>query len=208
MIHRSLLSRIANWAIAHLPLPAAILKYSPPAWTLPSTVVVKKKKPGWDDEFEHELAIYRSLHDLQGRVIPYSFGDAWCENWRIEGEPECRDKRGDVCVCQRAGRAVVLSDVGRITLSSRAALDMDEVDLRNRCLRTFEVLRDRGYWQDDSKLDNYHLVDGSVFVVDLETMNAIPLDKGVTREWVLDVWLKGVLWDWRYLKQSVDPDSD
>ncbi|APA15269.1 predicted protein [Sclerotinia sclerotiorum 1980 UF-70] len=52
------------------------LKSSHPEWFLPPTVILKKCKPDWDDEFEVEKRIYRRLQPLQGRFIPYFYGEA------------------------------------------------------------------------------------------------------------------------------------
>ncbi|KAK3905070.1 hypothetical protein C8A05DRAFT_31116 [Staphylotrichum tortipilum] len=68
------------------------------------TIILKKLKPKWDDEFDNEKLMYARLRPLQGSVIPVFFGEA-----SLDG---CR--------------ALILSDVGRVTLCDLLALLRDQ----------------------------------------------------------------------------------
>ncbi|CEJ88211.1 hypothetical protein VHEMI04646 [[Torrubiella] hemipterigena] len=47
-----------------------IVRYLAPQYFLPGTVILKKRKPGWDDEFANEKNIYPNLSVLKRQ--PYS----------------------------------------------------------------------------------------------------------------------------------------
>lgn len=50
------------------------LTLSSPICYLPSTVIVKQQKIGWEDEFQQEIRAYKKLENLQGTIIPIFFG--------------------------------------------------------------------------------------------------------------------------------------
>ncbi|CAD6441430.1 7057c26d-10e9-4b37-b265-2e75a618539d [Sclerotinia trifoliorum] len=52
------------------------LKAIYPDWFLPPTVILKKRKPDWDNEFETEKRMYRHLKPLQGTFIPQFYREA------------------------------------------------------------------------------------------------------------------------------------
>ncbi len=68
-----------------------------PGYFLPAQVVLKKLKPGWDEEFDNEKHMYVKLEPLQGHIIPMFYGEAQCEGTR----------------------ALVLSDVGGVAASDQ-----------------------------------------------------------------------------------------
>lgn len=53
-----------------------------PEWLLPTSVIVRNQKVGWDEEFETkpEVTAYQKLKCLQGVVIPIFHGEVQCES--------------------------------------------------------------------------------------------------------------------------------
>ncbi|KAK4206522.1 hypothetical protein QBC37DRAFT_458617 [Rhypophila decipiens] len=45
-----------------------------PEWFLPTNIVLKRQKDGWDEEFDAERSTYQDLACLQGIVIPTCYG--------------------------------------------------------------------------------------------------------------------------------------
>ena len=150
-IHRTAFDEFLHKIISHLPL--LLLKLITPVfsrWTLPRTFILKKQKPDWDDEFENEKRMYARLSVIQGSKIPVCFGET-----SLDG---CR--------------ALVLSDVGRITLCDKPALQRDRDEMGKMIDDAFWALMKFGVGYGDIKLDNFHLVsspDGDrIMIVDLE----------------------------------------
>ena len=134
-----------------------------PQWTLPRTFILKKKKPDWDEEFENEKRMYAKLRALQGSVIPVCFGEA-----SVEGR-----------------RALVLSDVGRITLCDPPSYERDKNEMGNMIDNAFRAITKLGVEYGDIKLDNFHLVSTcggeKIMVVDLESVTEIGSDQAPER---------------------------
>jgi hypothetical protein len=51
-----------------------------PEWFLPRTLIFKKRKEGWDDEFANETRMYANLKALQGAVVPVCYGQVTCDD--------------------------------------------------------------------------------------------------------------------------------
>jgi hypothetical protein len=117
-----------------------------PEWTLPTRLILKRQKKNWEDEFEAEKAAYAKLRSLQGTVVPILFGELRDDNTL----------------------ALFLSDVGGVCLAAPdgAMLKLEEFRLLVR--QALTAIARFGVLQDDAKLDNFHLNDGRVMVVDLE----------------------------------------
>ncbi|KAK3689466.1 hypothetical protein B0T22DRAFT_172643 [Podospora appendiculata] len=117
-----------------------------PEWTLPPRLILKQQKKNWDDEVEAEKAAYAKLRPLQGTVIPRLFGELQY------------DKTA----------ALLTSDIGGVCLAAPEGgmLELDE--FRRLVCQALAALSRFGALQDDTKLDNFHLTDGRVMVVDLE----------------------------------------
>ncbi|KAK5662930.1 hypothetical protein OQA88_6342 [Cercophora sp. LCS_1] len=130
-------------------LPCAIQTWfesSFPEWTLPPQLILKKQKKNWEEEFEAEKAAYAKLRPLQGTVVPKLFGELRYDNTR----------------------ALLMSDIGGVCLAAPEG-GMLELDEFRRLIRQALTAPSRfGVLQDDTKLDNFHLTDGKVMVVDLE----------------------------------------
>jgi hypothetical protein len=124
-------------------------------WALPRTFILKKQKPDWDEEFENEKRMYAKLTSLQGSTIPICFGEA-----SAEGQ-----------------RALVLSDVGRISLCDQPPLRKERSEILPMIDEALRALARLRIDYDDIKLDNFHLVNTSrgekVMIVDLESATEI-----------------------------------
>ncbi|KAJ5087570.1 hypothetical protein N7456_011186 [Penicillium angulare] len=114
---------------------------------LPSTVIVKQQKSGWEDEFAQEIAVYKKLESFQGRLVPYFLGQGLFNDIP----------------------AIILSEVDGITLHDFAR--------KENAINAFQLLSAAYgclYW--DQRLDNFMLLTGNncedgdvnVMVVDLE----------------------------------------
>jgi hypothetical protein len=107
-IHRTAFDEFLHRIISYLPL--LVLKLITPVfprWALPRTFILKKQKPDWDDEFENEKHMYARLSAIQGSKIPVCFGET-----SLDGR-----------------RALVLSDVGRVTLCDKPSLQRDRDEM-------------------------------------------------------------------------------
>jgi len=147
----SIVQSVLRAVIGCMPSAAQVwFRSSFPEWTLPPRLVLKKMKKGWDDEFDTEKATYAKLHSLQGVIIPKLFGELRYGN---------------------NTRALLMSDIGGASLATPEGgmLGLDEFKrLIHQALGAFSHFR---ITQDDVKLDNFHLVDGKIMVVDLESVN-------------------------------------
>ncbi|KAI1818945.1 hypothetical protein F4861DRAFT_534839 [Xylaria intraflava] len=121
-----------------------------PEWCLPTTIIFKKEKEHWNEEFDTERAAYDKLRCLQGLVIPVLYG-------QIEYD---------------GTRALLLSDVGGQSLAEPEAI-LPEHQLRPLVDQAFQALAELRFTHDDLKLDNFRLVNGgtAIMVVDLELVN-------------------------------------
>jgi hypothetical protein len=123
-----------------------------PLWTLPRTIILKEQKPDWDEEFENEKTIYARLSALQGLTIPVYFGEA-----SVEGR-----------------RALILSDVGRVSLCGKPSLERDREDIARMIDEPLRAITKFGVEYNDVKLDNFHIVSANggdrIMIVDLESV--------------------------------------
>ncbi|KAK3298567.1 uncharacterized protein B0H64DRAFT_385520 [Chaetomium fimeti] len=155
-IHRTPFDDFLYSIFSRLPLVVLIF-LTPvfPQWALPRTFILKEQKPDWDEEFENEKRMYARLRTLQGSVIPICFGEA-----SVEGR-----------------RALVLSDVGRITLCDPPSLERDRDEMANMIDDAFRAITKLGVEHGDIKLDNFHLVStragDKIMIVDLESVTEI-----------------------------------
>ncbi|KAK4107444.1 hypothetical protein N656DRAFT_785218 [Canariomyces notabilis] len=118
----------------------------PPLLGLPPTVILKKRKADWEEEFEKEKQAYDVLKPIQGTIIPHFYGEAV-----YDGSP-----------------TLVLSFIVGKTLFELWR-DLPENDLRQRLEEALSALTSYGVHYTDMKLDNFLMVnDGRVMVVDLE----------------------------------------
>lgn len=113
---------------------------------LPPTVIVKKLKPTWDEEFHDEKKTYGKLKILQGHVIPVLYGEVKCDG-----------------TC-----ALVLSDVGGIPLCADEAEGFSEQHLRAMLKSALRPILELGVEPADTNLSNYHIVGDRIFILDFE----------------------------------------
>ncbi|KAM0664898.1 hypothetical protein ACQRIU_006282 [Beauveria bassiana] len=146
-------SKFMKWvaaSLSHLPgfLLGPLQQLLPPQFYLPGRLVLKSRKPDWDDEFANERVMYKRLAPLQGRIMPYFLGDAVFDDIpsivlsRLEGMPSYKQ--------------------GPTALPAEDFEQQLEVILR--AFTKFGVI------YDDPKLDNFLVVEGKVMVVDLESV--------------------------------------
>jgi hypothetical protein len=118
-----------------------------PEWYISSNIVLKTEKLGWEREFDAETACYRALKPLQGIYVPQYHGTT-----KYKGV-----------------RSHVLSDVGGFSMSYIDEDDHAVVPVVEQLLRNSIVaVANLGYYQNDMKLDNFHLVGDRIIIVDLE----------------------------------------
>jgi hypothetical protein len=123
-----------------------------PRWFPPPIIILKKRKVGWEDEFNKEKQVYKVLKLLQGTVILYLYGEGV-----YNGSP-----------------ALVLSFIHRKTIykllhEGRFPEDKDLESLHNSLKDTLRALTGYRVEYTDMKTDNFLLTDnGRATVVDLE----------------------------------------
>ncbi|RTE70813.1 hypothetical protein BHE90_014786 [Fusarium euwallaceae] len=120
-----------------------------PGYFLPSRIILKKMKAGWNDEFDNEVCMYERLRPAQGYLIPICYGLAWCDG----------------------KRALVLSKVeGIMPFEQPVETPLDALEFCRRLRVAYQELGTYGLMYGDPKLDNYLLVDDRIVIVDLETV--------------------------------------
>lgn len=119
-----------------------------PGYFLPSTVVLKKLKPDWDEEFENEKRIYKRLEHQQGRLVPVFYGEGRCDNTRV----------------------LILSHVVGVLPFEQNPPVLRPEEFKKRLEATYQELGALGLSHDDPKLDNFLLVDDKITLLDLESV--------------------------------------
>ncbi|PHH76571.1 hypothetical protein CDD80_1432 [Ophiocordyceps camponoti-rufipedis] len=133
-------------------------------WNLPSRLVLKKCKEGWDQEFNAEIAAYEKLKSLQGIVIPICYGVL-----EYEGT-----------------RALLLSDVGGENLLFPEGSLFSVADVSRMLRDAFTAMARLGVRQDDLKLDNFFVVDNKIMTVDLELVGTLEHDYATSNSFLRD----------------------
>lgn len=120
-----------------------------PEWYLPRNIVLKTQKENWENEFHAEIRYYKALEPLQGIYIPQYLGTTTFNGIKSH----------------------VLSDVGGICMA-----DIDEDNeaiapaVEKLFRHTISAVAAMGHYQNDMRLDNFHLVGDKIVIVDLEQM--------------------------------------
>lgn len=122
-----------------------------PAWCLPPTVILKRAKPGWGDEFQLELDNYSRMRTLQGDLIP------WCY-----GEVKCRQGQS------RVRRAIILSDIGDEVLGGKNYSNLSAEQVYDMLLHLYKTIKSFGLYQEDEKPQNFHVFGGKIVAIDFE----------------------------------------
>jgi hypothetical protein len=109
-----------------------------PEWFLPDHIIMKREKPGWEEEFDTEVDIYGTLAPLGGRVVP-----------KLDGVRR---------------RALILSDIDGFPLGEPevGSLPLDRVE--GMMKDAFQALADAGVGHGDPKLDNMHVVGDKIML--------------------------------------------
>jgi hypothetical protein len=204
-IHRTAFDVFLHKILSRIPL--LVLRFINPVfprWTLPPTFILKMQKPDWDDEFENEKRMYARLSAIQGSRIPVCFGET-----SLDGR-----------------RALVLSDVGRVTLCDKPSLQRDRDEMEEMIDAAFWALAKFGVGYGDIKLDNFHLVNSlggdsrKIMIVDLESVEELDPRKGPQRPTVYSadhlfrLWREAVQSDRRETEEelrrrhAVSPNAD
>ncbi|EEU39778.1 uncharacterized protein NECHADRAFT_79613 [Fusarium vanettenii 77-13-4] len=148
-ILRSSFDRVAIALFRRLPMVIqSLAKSVVPGYFLPSRIVIKKLKPGWNDEFENEKSMYERLLCLQGTLIPKCFGETTVHN----------------------NRALILSEVDGVEACSQKFPCLEPPEFQRRIEEAFAELAQFGLAYGDLKLDNFLLVGDRVVIVDLESV--------------------------------------
>jgi len=135
-------------------------------------------KPGWEDEFNNEKAMYMQMKARQGDVIPILYGKAKYER----------------------ARALLVSFIDGVRLSQVTNLTVEEV--RRKIEDAFLPLKHYGVVLDDIKLDNFILIDDGIVIIDLEQAYepVVPGEIEYTADSVMDT----VLNYYKMNKKTVD----
>lgn len=156
-MHDSTLQRVIQTLLRCLPPSLRSWAHSSfPEWSLPTNIVLKRQKDGWDDEFDRERSTYEDLACLQGVLIPTCYGQV-----RYDGK-----------------RGLVLSDIGGACVATPEGAVLTERDIQSLFEQALDTLASRGgVSHGDLKLDNFHLVgkpgNRAIWIVDLESVDII-----------------------------------
>jgi hypothetical protein len=143
-------------------LPQALQKWLLARWPeqfLPPTIILKRQKPGWRNEFDDEVRFYRQLEPLQGTVLPRFYGQVWS------------------CQGVTMRRAIILSDVGDAALCEADFPSVDRNHLGELVKGAYGAIAEFGLTQTDPKMENTHLFGGRIVILDLEQFETIPSDE-------------------------------
>lgn len=114
-----------------------------PCCSLPSDLVVKKLKLGWDAYFDHEKHLYERMKPLQGIFIPRCFGEAECDGTR----------------------ALLLSDVGGVEVCHQKPPFLPPDEFQRRLEINFAGLAKLGLVYGDLDLDDIRIVDDRLVIL-------------------------------------------
>lgn len=123
-----------------------------PELFLPHKLVLKREKVNWEDEFDNEVRVYHALTPVQGRVVPRCYGQVKCPRTARTG-----------------ARALLLSDIGGMTLDRKATRSIGMERLEDMLWVALRALAALGVGHDDYKLTNYRLVGDKVMVIDFDS---------------------------------------
>jgi hypothetical protein len=148
-LRRSAFDHIMYCLLYRLPQIRTIVGEIRPVWLLPPTIVLKRLKEGWVDEFIHEKEVYHNHVAIQDRVIAIYYGEAW-----YDGTP-----------------AILLSYIPGSTLNERH--DIKPEDLEAKLLDGLKLMAEDGLVHNNPTLANI-LFDGKqVWFVDFEQTDDI-----------------------------------
>lgn len=127
----------------------SMVRYFAPEHFLPSTVILKTLKRGWDDEFANEKIVYKRLESLQGRVIPSFLGNAI-----YNGKP-----------------SILISYIdGIMPYEQDKNCPMSVEEFNSKVEFAVRQMEPFGLSHGDMKLDNFIICGDRVMVIDLESV--------------------------------------
>jgi predicted Ser/Thr protein kinase len=125
-----------------------------PEWFLPPTVILKKQKDSWEDEFETEKEAYNLLKPIQGTIVLYFYGEAVYDRSRA-----------------LIFSAITGSNLFYLARNKHNKFPESKDEALKRSLEdAFKALTSYGVEYGDQKLDNFMWVDERVMVIDLENV--------------------------------------
>ncbi|KAL8288753.1 hypothetical protein RB597_000716 [Gaeumannomyces tritici] len=130
-----------------------------PEWFLPDRIILKREKPGWKEEFDNEVGMYKLLAPLGGHVVPKLYG-------QIEYPSTDKVKR----------RALIISDIGGIPLGEPEVGSLPLGRVEEMLNDAFRAVADAGVDHCDAKLDNIHVVDDRIMLIDFDTSEPVTED--------------------------------
>lgn len=149
------------------------IRYFWPGLFLPPRIIIKKKKKGWEEEFETERAAYAKLKPAQGYLVPVFCGEVTCEG----------------------SQALVLSEVDG-TMPFEQKEPLDRAEFKKRLTQACQELATFGLFPGDIKLANILLVGDGVVFLDLEFFYEVEPE---LREMVLGQTVSAFMTEyWRY----------
>jgi len=146
-LNPTLTASLISWLATLLPG----IKSAFPEWFLPQNLIIKREKMDKEvviakELFDTEMEAYERLKDIQGLVVPICYGQ----------------------VCCNGRRALVLQDVGGVSLAEPAGAILDLEELSRLLQESCHALHDFGVHQSDFKCGNFRLVGSRLMVLDLE----------------------------------------
>ena len=161
-----------------------------PEYFLPPSVILKREKAGWREEFDNETKAYEMLRPLQGDVIPVCYGVALCH----------RDDWDD-----ETGRALILSDVGGTVLDSSDCPKLEPDELREMLRVSYRRMADFGIINDDNKVHNHHIVGNRIVVLDLEQTDS-PEPHEVDK--AIELAVDDIIYFWNRRQRALAEEKD
>lgn len=123
-----------------------------PELFLPQKLILKREKVNWEDNFDNGKRVYQALALVQGRVVPRCYGQVKCPRTATTGN-----------------RALLLSDIGGMTLDRKATRTIGMERLGDMLWVALRAIAALGVAYDDYKLTNYRLVEDKVMVIDFDS---------------------------------------
>ncbi|TWU73408.1 hypothetical protein ED733_003575 [Metarhizium rileyi] len=157
----SIIDQLIGIGVSLLPLPLrALVEKFFPEWNMPSRLALKTHKKGWDEEFEVEKSTYAAMKDLQGIRIPKYYGEL-----KYNGT-----------------RAILLSDIGGACIGDPAGAILGREEFRRMMNEALTDLARFGVLPDDIRLENFHLINGEVMIIDFEMVRKCDSKEDSIRE--------------------------
>lgn len=155
-------ARLLRLAFDALVATCPPIRATRPEWFLPNTIIVKKVKPGWEDEFQQEKRVYDRLRPLHGTLVPHYYGEAL-----YDGLP-----------------VIMLSEIHGQTFWDLAQIrDIEPLpELERKVQSAFRALHDHGVSHGDSTLTNILYTGSRVMLIDFE-FSALDDSDGLRTEW-------------------------